>query len=91
MMTCRPRTGPWDERPIHRADGMLIFVISAGNMIDVEGSEYRVYETVTAEQNTSLKWLVLELRLELQVPMTEVFRHPTVSRKTPTEAATAKW
>ena len=60
-------------------------------MIDVEGSEYRVYETVTAEQNTSLKWLVLELRLELQVPMTEVFRHPTVSRKTPTEAATAKW
>ena len=22
-------TGPWDERPIHRADGMMIFVISA--------------------------------------------------------------
>lgn len=25
-------TGPWDERPIHLTDGMLIFVISARNM-----------------------------------------------------------
>lgn len=62
-----------------------------GKAIEVEGSEYPVYETVTAEQNASLQWLVSELRLGLQVPMTEVFRHPTVSRKTPTEAATAKW
>lgn len=62
-----------------------------GKAITVVGSKYPVYETVTTEQNASLTWLILELRLELQVPMTEVFRHPTVSRKTPTEAATAQW
>lgn len=53
--------------------------------------EKRVYETVTKEQNASLKWLVGELRTVFSVPLTDVFRHPTVSRKNPTEAATAKW
>ncbi|MES2820491.1 MAG: peptidoglycan recognition family protein [Pseudomonadota bacterium] len=50
-----------------------------------------VYETVTAQQNASLKWLVSELRETLGVPMSEVFRHPLVSRKNETEASTAQW
>lgn len=53
--------------------------------------EQRVYETVTQAQNASLKWLVSGLSLSLGVAMTEVFRHPTVSRKNPTEAETAVW
>lgn len=49
------------------------------------------YEAVTVEQNDSLKWLIDELRDTLKVPLSEVFRHPVVSRKNETEAATAQW
>jgi N-acetyl-anhydromuramyl-L-alanine amidase AmpD len=49
------------------------------------------FETATGEQNRSLAWLVQELRLTLGVPLTEVFRHPTVSRKDPHEAESARW
>lgn len=49
------------------------------------------YEAVTADQNTSLHWLVSEIQTTLSVPVTEVFRHPEVSRKNPTEAQSAKW
>lgn len=58
---------------------------------DTDPAEKGVYESVTAAQNQSLGWLVSELRLTLGVPVTEVFRHPVVSRKNPTEAASAKW
>jgi N-acetyl-anhydromuramyl-L-alanine amidase AmpD len=51
----------------------------------------RMYESVTAAQNASLKWLVARLTASLNVPMTEIFRHPTVSFKNPTEASTAQW
>jgi N-acetylmuramoyl-L-alanine amidase len=50
-----------------------------------------VYEPVTKEQNESLAWLVKSLSTTLAVPTTEVFRHPDVSRKNPTEASTADW
>lgn len=53
--------------------------------------DQRTYEPVTNEQNKSLKWLIQELRFVLKIPVSEVFRHPAVSRKNPTEAATAKW
>ena len=51
----------------------------------------RAYEPVTKEQNKSLKWLIQELRFVLKTPVSEVFRHPAVSRKNPSEAATAQW
>ena len=51
----------------------------------------RTYEPVTSKQNTSLQWLITELVFTLKVPMTEIFRHPDVSRKNPSEASTAKW
>lgn len=50
-----------------------------------------VYETVPPAQNDALKWLIGELRTLLGVPLSEVFRHPDVSRKNPTEASTAQW
>lgn len=50
-----------------------------------------VYEAATAAQNASLKWLIGELRESLNVPLTEIYRHPTVSHKTPTEAESASW
>ena len=51
----------------------------------------KVYQNVTDEQNASLKWLIAELALILKVPMNEIFRHPDVSRKNPTEARSAQW
>lgn len=51
----------------------------------------KLYETVMAQQNTSLTWIVQQLAIQFGMQLTEVFRHPTVSQKTPSEAATADW
>ena len=51
----------------------------------------KLYETVTPEQNASLKWLIGELQEALSVPLTEIYRHPVVSHKTESEAETASW
>jgi N-acetyl-anhydromuramyl-L-alanine amidase AmpD len=56
-----------------------------------ENPNKKVYEDLTAAQQQSLKWLITELRATLNVPLTEIFRHPTVSHKTETEAASAQW
>jgi N-acetyl-anhydromuramyl-L-alanine amidase AmpD len=53
--------------------------------------DQKTYEAVTSEQNASLKWLIAELTATLSVPLTEVFRHPDVSRKNASEAKTATW
>jgi N-acetyl-anhydromuramyl-L-alanine amidase AmpD len=55
----------------------------------VTGEE--VYEKVTAQQNASLQWLISELTSTFGVSMTEIFRHPVVSRKNPSEAQSASW
>lgn len=58
----------------------------------VQGAgENASYEAVNAQQNSSLTWLVAELAITLGVPMSEVYRHPEVSYKVKTEAATAQW
>lgn len=54
-------------------------------------AEQGVYETVNAQQNASLHWLITELTSIFRIPMTEIFRHPIVSRKNPTEAESALW
>jgi N-acetyl-anhydromuramyl-L-alanine amidase AmpD len=56
-----------------------------------KGSNKRVFEAVTPEQNASLKWLVGELQGALNVPLTEIYRHPVVSHKTESEAESASW
>ncbi|MGU7782424.1 peptidoglycan recognition protein family protein [Burkholderia sp. PU8-34] len=50
-----------------------------------------VYENVTDQQNSSLKWLIRELSETLNVQMSEIYRHPEVGRKNATEASTARW
>jgi N-acetyl-anhydromuramyl-L-alanine amidase AmpD len=54
-------------------------------------AEYGVYEAVNEQQNASLGWLIAELTSTFGIPMTEIFRHPVVSRKNPTEAENASW
>lgn len=53
--------------------------------------EYLVFESVTEKQNQSLQWLVAQLKNEFDIPASEVFAHPVVSRKTGSEASTANW
>jgi N-acetyl-anhydromuramyl-L-alanine amidase AmpD len=50
-----------------------------------------VYESLTAQQQASLSWLINELTQTLKVPMTEIFRHSEVSWKLSSEGASAKW
>lgn len=53
--------------------------------------KYGIFETPTAAQNQSLSWLVSVLQDSMQIASGEVFRHPVVSRKNPTEAQGANW
>ena len=50
-----------------------------------------LFEPVNAAQNTSLKWLVDQLRQTFRVSLSGVFRHPDVARKDRHEAETARW
>ncbi|MFT3847598.1 MAG: peptidoglycan recognition family protein [Propionivibrio sp.] len=54
-------------------------------------SSENVYESLTQEQSESLKWLVSEIQETLNVPLTEIYRHPVVSYKNKTEAQSASW
>jgi N-acetyl-anhydromuramyl-L-alanine amidase AmpD len=54
-------------------------------------AEHGIYEPVNEQQNASLRWLIAELASTFGIPMTEIFRHPVVSRKNPTEAKSASW
>jgi len=49
------------------------------------------YEAVTHAQNTSLQWLVNELYKHFSLSKSDVYRHPQVSYKQPSEASTAAW
>lgn len=49
------------------------------------------FEAATAPQNAALKWLIQEVVRTLNVPMAEIFRHPDISYKQPSEAASAQW
>ena len=49
-----------------------------------------IYDPLTTEQKTSLAWLLMEIASTLRVPLTEIFRHPDVAWKEPSEAETAE-
>ena len=75
----------WPNRYPSNSDAIGIELVGA---FDVKANKYA---TVTENQNASLKWLVGELQTSLALLVTEVFRHPDVSYKDPTEAKSAKW
>jgi N-acetyl-anhydromuramyl-L-alanine amidase AmpD len=75
----------WPDRFPSNADAIGVELV--GKFIEKD----EIYESVTEEQNASLKWLIRELTVALGIPMTEIFRHPDVSYKKPSEASSAKW
>jgi len=58
---------------------------------DEKGQEEEKYRKLTSFQQTALKWLIRELEETLDVPLAEVFKHPTVSFKNDSEAWSAEW
>ena len=72
-------------------DSIGIELVGEAVAVDPKKPTEKTYVKVTDAQNTSLKWLVEQLEVTLCIPTTEVFRHPTVSRKNPSEASTAQW
>ena len=80
----------WPVRYPSNEDSIGIEIVSLALPKTVPENK-QIFESVTKEQQTSLKWLVQELTLTLKVQMTEVFRHPEVSWKNVTEASTATW
>lgn len=51
----------------------------------------KIYQAVNLSQNNPLKWLVSELYKHYSIDSDDVYRHPKVSRKEPSEASTADW
>jgi N-acetyl-anhydromuramyl-L-alanine amidase AmpD len=49
------------------------------------------YATVTKQQNDSLAWLVATLSAVFKLADSDVYKHPQVSYKQPSEAASASW
>lgn len=49
------------------------------------------YEAVSTMQNNALNWLINELYNHFNISHLDIYRHPEVSYKQPTEAQTANW
>jgi N-acetyl-anhydromuramyl-L-alanine amidase AmpD len=78
---------PYRERYPGNMDSIGIEIVGMAIGPDLS----KTYENVTDAQNTALKWLVRELVDTWRISLTEVFRHPVVSRRNLTEASTAQW
>jgi hypothetical protein len=81
----------YPDRYPTNADSIGIELVGEALPREEPDQNKRTFEAVTNEQNMSLRWLVFELTVSLGLPMSEIFRHPIVSYKNLTEAATAKW
>ncbi|MEK6352504.1 MAG: peptidoglycan recognition family protein [Burkholderia cenocepacia] len=83
----------WPNRYPSNNDSIGIELVGESHDKDVPGTnrKEKVYEDVTEKQNSSLQWLIKELTETLYISSQEIYRHPQLSYKTPTEAATARW
>ncbi|RQP31006.1 peptidoglycan recognition protein family protein [Burkholderia ubonensis] len=83
----------WPNRYPSNNDSIGIELVGEAHDKDISGTnrKEKVYESVTEQQNSSLQWLIKELTETLYISSQEIYRHPQLSYKTPTEAATAKW
>jgi hypothetical protein len=78
--------------PYENEDSISIELARQASPLNKKTSDTeKMYKTAIEVQGSSLVWLVDGLSAALKIPLTEVFRHPTVSYKNPTEASTAKW
>jgi N-acetyl-anhydromuramyl-L-alanine amidase AmpD len=83
----REMSKSWPNRLPSNIDSIGIELVGAAQIKNGE----KIYDDPTTEQNASLKWLVAELAETLEINKTEVYPHPAVSYKNPTEAKAAQW
>lgn len=79
----------WPDRYPGNSDSIGIELVGA----TAKGSDGKedIYEQLSDAQQTSLGWLIGKLRATYEVSLSEIFRHPEVSWKNPTEAESATW
>jgi N-acetylmuramoyl-L-alanine amidase-like protein len=82
---------PWPDRYPGNADSIGIELVGLAAPKPGGGANDFVYEPVTAAQQKSFDWLLPRLLDHLQIDAREVFRHPEVSWKQPSEAASVRW
>jgi N-acetyl-anhydromuramyl-L-alanine amidase AmpD len=82
---------PWPDRYPGNADAIGIEMVGQAVPLTEPNPDKRVYEPLTEQQQQSFSWLLNGLTATLNVAMTEVFTHPTVSWKNASEGASAKW
>ncbi len=73
------------------ADAIGIELVGAATPKPGGGPNDYEYETVTSAQQKSFDWLLPRLLDHFKVDAKEVFRHPDVSWKQPSEAASVRW
>lgn len=83
------RRKSWPDRYPGNSDS--IGIENVGGYTEDPNTGKLVYENLTQTQNGSLSWLISALAAALGVALHEVFRHPEVSWKNATEAASAQW
>lgn len=79
------------DRYPSNTDSIGVELVGEALPLNEPNPDRRIYVAAPDAQNDSLRWLIHALSVTLHVPMTEVFRHPVVSRKNRTEAARVKW
>ena len=72
-------------------DSIGVELVGEALPLNEPDDDRKTYVAATDAQNDALRWLVHEIAVTFNVPMTEVFRHSTVSRKNRTEAARVQW
>ncbi len=88
----RERQKPWPDRFPANTDAIGIEMVGLAVEDPInKKSKDLIYNPVTEQQNESLKWLISQLKESLGISTNEIYRHPEIARKTPTEASTAKW
>lgn len=80
-----------NERQKNYPDRFPVNSDSVGIEIVGKYKDDKKYEVVTPAQNTSLQWLISELYGHFSLDKDDVYRHPQVSYKQPSEASTATW
>lgn len=79
------------DRYPSNTDSIGVELVGEALPLNEPNPDRRTYVAAPATQNDPLRWLIHALSVTLRVPVTEVFRHPVVSRKNRTEAARAQW
>ena len=81
----------WPDRYPGNFDSLGIEIV--GQAVPRPGTKKKVFdfEPLTDAQQSSLQWLVQQLKDAFGVRTTEIFRHPVVSWKQLSEAASARW